>query len=265
MKIDLSCEIVRDLLPTYIDGLASPGTEESVTAHLKQCEGCQNVYKRMKEENKGDSNDMRLNGMGVNDTRTLEAEKTLFKKINRKVNKKARMAAIAGIIGVIGAVGVMQLVFNTAFKDVPVSEVTVSATVYPLGELVTEENQGASDETVKISKGDSKNEEAYYSVSIPDMPSGGIVVSKDMVDSGEYVSYIAWESPYLLKDIKWDVETVNHEQVMYVKGFKTTLLNNKVSSNSAAIVPMIEFQKIDKIVYVGEDDTQDILWQNTTK
>lgn len=36
----LPCEIVRDLLPLYQDGLCSPGSRQAVEEHLKQCPDC---------------------------------------------------------------------------------------------------------------------------------------------------------------------------------------------------------------------------------
>lgn len=36
----LSCEIVQDLLPLYIDEVCSPGSRAAVEAHMKECESC---------------------------------------------------------------------------------------------------------------------------------------------------------------------------------------------------------------------------------
>ena len=47
MKSKLDCEIVRDLLPTYIDRLTSEKTTEAVIAHLSECESCRAVYRDM--------------------------------------------------------------------------------------------------------------------------------------------------------------------------------------------------------------------------
>ena len=252
MKIDLSCDIARDLLPTYIDKLASQSTIEAVEEHLKQCEDCTNIYVSMKEEN----NDC------CNNNVLLESEKMLFKKISHKVNTKVRMAVVLGIIGVIGAIGIMHFMFNTSIKKVPANEVTVSAEVYPLEKLIVGEYRDLSDNTVVISKNVSSDVEAYYNISIPNAPNFKIAVSKNMLESGNYLSYITWESPYLLKDIECEIQSVDNQQIMYVRGFKTTLLNNKVSNNGT-IIPMLEFQKIDEIVYIETDGTQNVLWENT--
>ena len=47
MKNNLSCAIVRDLLPSYIDGLTSQETNESVKAHLNECTSCRAAYREM--------------------------------------------------------------------------------------------------------------------------------------------------------------------------------------------------------------------------
>lgn len=42
------CEIIRDLLPVYADGLASEATIERVEEHLAQCEICRDLLAQMK-------------------------------------------------------------------------------------------------------------------------------------------------------------------------------------------------------------------------
>ena len=45
----MKCEIIKDLLPVYCDGLASEETRSEVEAHLAECEECRNHLKLMKE------------------------------------------------------------------------------------------------------------------------------------------------------------------------------------------------------------------------
>ncbi|MEI3347622.1 MAG: zf-HC2 domain-containing protein [Dysosmobacter sp.] len=40
MKNDLSCAVVRDLLPAYAEGLTAPETNEAVERHLAACPAC---------------------------------------------------------------------------------------------------------------------------------------------------------------------------------------------------------------------------------
>ena len=47
MKID--CEIIRDLMPLYVEGIASGKSRELVEEHLKECGKCRKIYQEMRE------------------------------------------------------------------------------------------------------------------------------------------------------------------------------------------------------------------------
>lgn len=49
MKNDLSCEVVHDLLPSYLDGVASGETKAAVERHMEECPDCRETLRRMKE------------------------------------------------------------------------------------------------------------------------------------------------------------------------------------------------------------------------
>ena len=40
MKNDLTCGVVRDLLPSFVEGLTGPETDAAVEAHLAACPAC---------------------------------------------------------------------------------------------------------------------------------------------------------------------------------------------------------------------------------
>jgi hypothetical protein len=50
MKNDLTCAVVRDLLPSYIDKLTSEETNKAVEQHLEGCEDCRRVLAAMQGE-----------------------------------------------------------------------------------------------------------------------------------------------------------------------------------------------------------------------
>lgn len=50
MKNDLTCAVVRDLLPSYIDKLTSEETNKAVEQHLEGCEDCRKVLSAMQGE-----------------------------------------------------------------------------------------------------------------------------------------------------------------------------------------------------------------------
>ena len=38
------CAVIRDLMPTYADGLASKETKKIVETHIAECEECRNRF-----------------------------------------------------------------------------------------------------------------------------------------------------------------------------------------------------------------------------
>lgn len=50
MKSNLPCEVVQDLLPSYVDGLASEKTNELVEEHVEECDQCGSILRGMRAE-----------------------------------------------------------------------------------------------------------------------------------------------------------------------------------------------------------------------
>ncbi len=51
------CDIIRDLLPLYIDGIASKASREYVEEHLRACDDCRSEYERLKTSSLDDGCD----------------------------------------------------------------------------------------------------------------------------------------------------------------------------------------------------------------
>lgn len=50
MRDRYDCDIIRDLLPGYVDGILSEAGMELVTAHLKECGQCREAYEEMRAD-----------------------------------------------------------------------------------------------------------------------------------------------------------------------------------------------------------------------
>jgi hypothetical protein len=46
----LKCEVIQDLLPSYIDRLTSEDSDHLVERHLNECDACKVIYNDMKQE-----------------------------------------------------------------------------------------------------------------------------------------------------------------------------------------------------------------------
>ena len=84
------CEIIKDLLPLYVDDVCSTETKEFVEKHLKNCNECQKIFETMEkdENNKNNKN---------------SDEKESIKNFNNKIKRnKIKAVVISLIIFVIG-------------------------------------------------------------------------------------------------------------------------------------------------------------------
>ena len=98
MKNNLTCEIVEDLMPSYIDGLTSEVTNKAVREHLSQCGKCNAKLDTMTEPYSEDK---------------IEQEKKEidFLKKNRRKNIRTKLISLLAVVLVV-AVAVCTLPYG---------------------------------------------------------------------------------------------------------------------------------------------------------
>ena len=87
----LPCDIVRDLLPSYVDGLTTPVTNLSVEKHLEDCSDCRSIYIRMK------------NNTGEEQDPAQERELNFLKKHRKRSLRNVLIAVIVAVALLTGA------------------------------------------------------------------------------------------------------------------------------------------------------------------
>ena len=94
----LPCVVIRDLLPSYVDGLTSAETNELIQAHLAECADCQ----------------ARLQAMQEPTPSLAEDEKEIdFLKKNRKKNIRILIGSLLGcVLLAAGAIGLKTFVIG---------------------------------------------------------------------------------------------------------------------------------------------------------
>ena len=90
------CDVVRDLLFSYSDGVLSQTSKELVEEHLKKCENCRNILEELKQDSK-------------NHGQTKEID--FFKRIKKKLSKK-NIIIFIGIVFLVFIITFNILVFN---------------------------------------------------------------------------------------------------------------------------------------------------------
>ena len=86
MSEKLSCHVVKDLLPLYVDGLTGGDTSEDIRSHLESCSDCSAVFNAMTDE--GEEQDKKQT-----EAKQKTKEIDYLKKIK---NRGRRIAAVVG-------------------------------------------------------------------------------------------------------------------------------------------------------------------------
>ena len=107
----MKCEIIRDLLPSYVDGLTSAESNREIETHMEGCEPCRKILKQMQEE-------------------VQEKAPKTKRKINpfRKFNRRMRGAVAVAVAVCIGVGGFGYKAFAKGFAINP-SEITMEPTL----------------------------------------------------------------------------------------------------------------------------------------
>lgn len=97
MKI--SCKVIEDLLPLYIDDVCSEESKRIVDEHLSECSKCSEILKQMKKEN------LPMENIELNLT-----EADPIRSLSKEWNKKLKNSMLKGVISTLLIVGAVLLI-----------------------------------------------------------------------------------------------------------------------------------------------------------
>ena len=84
---NVTCSIVEDLLPLYMDGCCSKDSQQAVAEHMKTCEKCRETYRHLQS-------DLPAIAKGTTDMRSEEIARSLSKRIKKRKAAAAVFAVI---------------------------------------------------------------------------------------------------------------------------------------------------------------------------
>lgn len=86
----ISCDIIKDVLPLYLDGVVSNATKEMVEEHLSSCDSCRNEAEILKQD------------IILPSTKNIQlSEARVFKKLKSHLRKKNTIILVIAIIATI--------------------------------------------------------------------------------------------------------------------------------------------------------------------
>lgn len=108
MKNDLSCAVVRDLLPAYAEGLTAPETNEAVERHLAACPACAAHLAAMDAPETAEQEE-------------TDKEVDYFKTVRRRGRRRIALAVALTVLAIAAAAAVKIYVIGTPGQAAHVS------------------------------------------------------------------------------------------------------------------------------------------------
>lgn len=231
-----SCNMVKDLLPLYIDDVVSPETKSEIENHLSECEACKKIYESMKED---------LPGV-VSQTDSAKEEKRVIEKVNEKIEKDNRKVKLF-YLGLCVLILLILFILNLPIKSIPDGNWNADVEHY---DLVLEEGVASkaldkvwSDNTLFFYP-DGKNMDDCFFIkcSIESLPGYEIAIDKDYWQNGEknMITRITVSSDY---DIRKYSSCRQDEDTVEIAKLKTTLFGR----NSGGVMSEVEWFEIGEI------------------
>ncbi len=101
------CNIVRDLLPLYIENMASAETKEFVEAHLSKCPECNEIYLNMTDKDEGK----------IGDEEARESIMPLRVVKKKLLRKKIVTSLVAAVLAVALLIGGGAIAYNIVDEE----------------------------------------------------------------------------------------------------------------------------------------------------
>lgn len=117
MKNDLTCGVVRDLLPSYIEGLLGEDSREAVDRHLETCPACVAQKEAMAAM------------PGAEETEEAAKEVDFLKRVKKGTAKKIVLAVVCTALVLLGGLALKVFVIGTPLQAQSVA--VVVAEVHP--------------------------------------------------------------------------------------------------------------------------------------
>ena len=107
----MKCEIIQDLLPSYIEKLTSLHSNEEIEKHLQSCDNCLQAYKEMTA-----TADLSVPIVDKEEVNNLN----YFKKVKKKNIKTLILSILSVLILAIALIGLFVIGFPVSSKDVTI-------------------------------------------------------------------------------------------------------------------------------------------------
>lgn len=104
MKNNIPCEMIKDVLPSYVDKLTSDVTNNLVEEHINECKDCKNILELMQDSSIGN--------IGEDDKKEID-----FLKKNRKKNTSIIIGSVMVVIAILAVIFAKIFLIGDKVRD----------------------------------------------------------------------------------------------------------------------------------------------------
>lgn len=218
------CNIVRDLLPSYIDELCSDDSKAFIEEHLKVCSECKEIYEMMSE---GESKPEEI---------TID-QKKIIDNVRSKMQKDIRKRKFA--FGIVSIIVILAIVISILpLKNIPLNKVNleyvtlVTADYINFDEAPVEFGKTNHDDIFLLDDDVDINDASFwmfhYSIERNRMVVNQVVyMEENYIKEHPYITIVDLKSKYPIKDYSYTVNTENGKSILSFDKVKTSFVSSE--------------------------------------
>lgn len=218
MSEKMKCNVIRDILPSYVDDICSDESRGYVEEHVKTCAECRGILEAMKADimNIGAGNDISID------------DKKILMDVKDKMNKELRRKTLVYRI-ICALLIVVFLLLVLPIKVIPAGSIDFNVISLPLENVlwVSEYSFLDADEgTIFFMDNDTNIDEAkFYQVSV-DLGYGyeNLFLEEKWAKEHDYISFVFINSDYVIKDYQYHIENQDGKNVFVLDKATTSML-----------------------------------------
>lgn len=230
MSDKMSCNVIRDILPSYIDGVCSEESAKCVEEHLASCAECREIYEAMKEDMGTGA------GAGAISVDTEKIMKEVGARIAADTRRKTSVYR-----AIIIAIVLIVVVLFLPIRSIPADKMDVSYQNYLISDYMDKDSGITANEAMNIvNEGasillddDSNPDEAIvYLINLADDRVNAIYADEKWIEKHEYISVVEVKARYDIKSFAGRAE----DGTFVVDKAKTSLTSGEKSGYSGQVV-----------------------------
>lgn len=219
------CNIVKDLLPTYIDGLCSKESKEFIEDHLRNCPDCKEVFEMMQD-------DIKVEDLGpgkVEEELTIDQKKiieSVREKMQRDIRRKTNFYRILCVAIILFVIALMLPV-----KSIPGNKITLKSNSYKVSEGKGSESKKfddlKNDPVIFIGDGVQVDDTNFYQFGADADFEREIYMDEKWIEDNEYLSIVNLESTYPIKKYSYTVENIDGKNILMLNKANTSVISGE--------------------------------------